>query len=94
MELWRASLTDQLGNERFVHGNMSRSRAGVLRGMHFHERGADVWVLLEGLALAATTDLRPLLAGTSKCRREPGSTTEGGQCPLPSPSRRAWLLGA
>jgi dTDP-4-dehydrorhamnose 3,5-epimerase len=66
MELWRASLTEPLGEERFVQGNLSRSRSGVLRGMHFHQRQADVWVLLEGRALAATTDLRPLLARTDR----------------------------
>ena len=66
MELWRASLTDPFAEERFVQGNLSRSRPGVLRGMHFHLRQADVWVLLEGRALAATTDLRPLLAGTDE----------------------------
>lgn len=63
MELWRASLTDPLGGEQFVQGNVSRSRTGVLRGMHFHRRQADVWVLLEGRAIAATTDLRPMVAG-------------------------------
>jgi dTDP-4-dehydrorhamnose 3,5-epimerase len=62
IELWRASLTDPLGADRMVQGNVSRSRAGVLRGMHFHLRQADVWVLLEGKAVAATTDLRRLFS--------------------------------
>lgn len=46
-----------------VQANVSRSRAGVLRGMHFHLRQADLWLLVEGRAVAATTDLRPLLSG-------------------------------
>src|SRR5215217_4207447 len=57
-ELWRSSWTDQLGGERFVQANLSRSRAGVLRGMHFHRRQVDLWLLVEGRAVVATTDLR------------------------------------
>lgn len=54
-------MTAGLDGERFVQSNLSRSRSGVLRGMHFHRNQADLWVLAEGRALAATTDLRPLL---------------------------------
>lgn len=57
-ELWRASLTAGLDEAPFVQSNLSRSRAGVLRGMHFHRRQSDLWLLIEGRALAATTDLR------------------------------------
>lgn len=60
-ELWRASQTNQLAGDQFVQANVSRSRPGVLRGMHFHRHQADLWMLLEGRALAATTDLRKLL---------------------------------
>jgi dTDP-4-dehydrorhamnose 3,5-epimerase len=62
-ELWRASQTSELYGEAFVQANTSRSREGVLRGMHFHRRQADLWMLLEGRALAATTDLRALIGG-------------------------------
>jgi dTDP-4-dehydrorhamnose 3,5-epimerase len=62
-ELWRASHTSGLEAEDFVQANLSRSREGVLRGMHFHRRQADLWVLIEGRALAASTDLRSLSAG-------------------------------
>ena len=62
-ELWRSSWTTDLG-ETFVQANLSRSIAGVLRGMHFHRRQVDLWVLLEGRAMAGTTDLRPLVDGT------------------------------
>jgi dTDP-4-dehydrorhamnose 3,5-epimerase len=64
-ELWRESLTAQLGDERFVQANLSRSRAGVLRGMHFHRRQVDLWVLIEGRAIVANTDLRPLFDAAS-----------------------------
>ncbi len=60
-ELWRASQTRELAAEQFVQANMSRSRPGVLRGMHFHYRQADLWTLLGGKALAATTDLRAFM---------------------------------
>jgi dTDP-4-dehydrorhamnose 3,5-epimerase len=62
-ELWRASLTGPLGSAAMVQANLSRSRAGVLRGMHFHLHQADLWLLIEGAATAALTDLRPTLAG-------------------------------
>src|SRR5688500_15472604 len=60
-ELWRASLTDGLDSAPFVQANLSRSRAGVLRGMHFHRHQSDLWMLIEGRALAATTNVRGLL---------------------------------
>ena len=41
-----------------VQCNLSRSRAGVLRGMHFHRRQADYWCVLEGRAFVALYDLR------------------------------------
>lgn len=64
-ELWRHSLTAELGDERFVQANLSFSRAGVLRGMHFHRRQVDLWVLIEGRALVANTDLRGSLDPTA-----------------------------
>ncbi|MDH4113619.1 MAG: dTDP-4-dehydrorhamnose 3,5-epimerase family protein, partial [Actinomycetota bacterium] len=36
-----------------VQSNLSRSRAGVLRGLHFHRQQADYWCLLEGTAFVA-----------------------------------------
>jgi dTDP-4-dehydrorhamnose 3,5-epimerase len=38
--------------------NLSRSEAGVLRGMHFHRRQSDLWVPLQGRATAVLYDLR------------------------------------
>jgi dTDP-4-dehydrorhamnose 3,5-epimerase len=62
-ELWRASLTRPLTAEPMVQANLSHSHAGVLRGMHFHLRQADLWMLVEGTAVAAVTDVRPALRG-------------------------------
>jgi dTDP-4-dehydrorhamnose 3,5-epimerase len=59
----RSWLSDDAGS--IVQSNLSVSRAGVLRGMHFHARQTDYWVVLEGRAFVALIDLRP------------GSPTEG-----------------
>ena len=62
-ELWRASLTLPFTDQPMVQANLSRSRAGVLRGMHFHLHQADLWLLVEGRAVAALTDVRQALSG-------------------------------
>ena len=46
------------GAPEMVQSNVSRSKAGVLRGPHFHRRQADYWVFLEGRAFVALVDLR------------------------------------
>ncbi len=38
--------------------NLSRSAAGVLRGMHVHRRQTDRWVVISGSGLVALRDLR------------------------------------
>ncbi len=53
------------GAREMVQGNVSRSRAGVLRGPHLHRRQADYWVVIEGRAFVGLVDLRS------------GSPTEG-----------------
>lgn len=63
MELWRASTGARLGASTMVQANLSRSHHGVLRGMHVHLRQDDLWLVLSGRALAATSDLRGSLAG-------------------------------
>ena len=73
-ELWRASLFPTLtlsetgaptGSEpRFVQANLSSSAPGVLRGLHYHRRQLDYWVVVTGRALVALVDVRPLLDGT------------------------------
>lgn len=62
-EIWRASWTDGLSGSPFVQANVSRSDAGVLRGMHFHRRQSDLWVLVDGRAFVATVDLRQAAEG-------------------------------
>ena len=69
-EIWRRSSYRDLEREitgtdgaAFVQANRSTSAAGVLRGMHFHLRQLDHWVLLSGRAFVALADVRPLLAG-------------------------------
>jgi dTDP-4-dehydrorhamnose 3,5-epimerase len=46
------------GAREMVQGNCSLSEAGVLRGLHYHRKQADFWVLLSGRARAALYDLR------------------------------------
>jgi len=77
-ELWRASAFGELdpadtertgdrgagGRPRFVQANLSNSAAGVLRGLHYHRRQLDYWVVTAGRALVALVDVRPLLDRT------------------------------
>jgi dTDP-4-dehydrorhamnose 3,5-epimerase len=46
------------GTPDMVQGNVSFSRAGVLRGMHYHLRQADFWLVPSGHVRAALYDLR------------------------------------
>lgn len=39
--------------------NVSRSKQGVLRGLHIHQRQTDYWHLVAGQATAALVDNRP-----------------------------------
>ncbi len=41
-----------------VQANLSLSRPGVLRGLHFHRRQADYWCVLAGTAFIGLFDLR------------------------------------
>ena len=73
-ELWRASAFPTLtpaetgapaGSEpRFSQANLSTSVAGVLRGLHYHRRQLDYWVVAAGRAFVALVDVRQLLDGT------------------------------
>jgi dTDP-4-dehydrorhamnose 3,5-epimerase len=69
MEIWRASAFGDLTQEmaglpdaRFVQANLSTSAQGVLRGLHYHRRQLDYWVVVGGRALVALVDVRPVLA--------------------------------
>lgn len=44
--------------ETFVQANHSRSRQGVLRGLHYHRHQADLWYVVAGRAQVGLTDLR------------------------------------
>lgn len=49
---------------RFAQANLSTSAPGVLRGLHFHRRQLDYWVVADGRAWVALVDARPLLEGS------------------------------
>lgn len=67
-ELWRAGWTDDLdsggGSPSMAQANLSRSAARVLRGLHFHRRQADLWIVADGHPFIALADLRAAIAGT------------------------------
>lgn len=46
------------GVRDMVQGNVSFSKAGVLRGMHYHLKQADFWLVPSGRVRAALADLR------------------------------------
>ena len=61
----RGSLTETYRREwlgagapDIVQANLSRSKAGVLRGLHWHRRQSDYWCVLSGRAHVAFVDLR------------------------------------
>ena len=54
-----------LAGAAFVQANLSTSAPGVLRGLHFHRRQLDHWVVASGRAFVALVDVRPLIAGTA-----------------------------
>ncbi|HJU57483.1 MAG TPA: dTDP-4-dehydrorhamnose 3,5-epimerase [Actinomycetota bacterium] len=46
------------GASMMIQSNVSRSHAGVLRGLHVHREQADYWVVLAGSAFVGLADLR------------------------------------
>lgn len=69
-ELWRASDGPILSREftgidaaSFVQANLSVSARGVLRGLHYHRRQLDRWVVTAGSAFVALVDVRPPTSG-------------------------------
>ena len=68
-ELWRESAFGPLpaadagrAGATFVQANLSSSAAGVLRGLHYHRRQLDYWVVAAGRVFVALVDVRPVLA--------------------------------
>jgi dTDP-4-dehydrorhamnose 3,5-epimerase len=56
-EAFRASW---LGHDKpWTQWNVSRSRAGVIRGLHLHRRQTDYWHIVAGTVTAALVDVRP-----------------------------------
>ncbi len=45
-ELWRESWTRTAGLPAFVQANLTRSRAGTLRGMHFLVINNYLWIVV------------------------------------------------
>ena len=64
-ELWRASQPTG-GSDPFVQANLSTSSAGVLRGLHLHQRQLDYWVVVGGKAFVALVDARGPISGATK----------------------------
>jgi len=69
-ELWRAgafgpldAAATGLPGAAFIQANLSTSAAGVLRGLHFHRRQLDHWIVARGRALVALVDVRPMIEG-------------------------------
>src|SRR5207245_3369848 len=46
---------------RVVQANLSSSAAGVLRGLHYHRRQLDYWIVASGRALVALVDVRQVI---------------------------------
>lgn len=67
-EIYRATRLEPAGS--MVQANLSVSVSGVLRGLHFHRRQADYWVVVSGSAFVGLFDLRT------------GSPTEGRKAEL------------
>ncbi|OPL18734.1 MAG: hypothetical protein AVO35_04490 [Candidatus Aegiribacteria sp. MLS_C] len=57
LELFRMKWLEDLFTDQ-VQVNCSISRAGVLRGMHYHERQWDLWVPVRGNMNVGLADLR------------------------------------
>jgi len=62
-----------------TQANLSRSRAGVLRGMHFHRRQADFQVYVDGVATIGLFDLR---AGSPSEGRSAAIAVDAAREPL------------
>ena len=79
-EIWRATMAADLTAEEtgdapgtkpaYVQANLSSSNAGVLRGLHFHQRQLDRWLVANGRAWVALVDVRPMLEGDGVPRVE------------------------
>jgi dTDP-4-dehydrorhamnose 3,5-epimerase len=67
-EAFRASWFGQHAKP-WIQWNVSRSKAGVIRGLHLHQRQTDYWHIVAGTATVALVDVRPesRTRGTAIC---------------------------
>jgi dTDP-4-dehydrorhamnose 3,5-epimerase len=89
-ELWQASAGFDLdprwtgaSDARFVQANLSTSAAGVLRGLHYHRRQLDHWIVASGRALVALVDVRPAATGTGSAVVETRELAADGTVTIP-----------
>jgi len=82
-ELWRHGWTASFGPP-MRQANLSRSVAGVLRGLHYHRHQADLWIVAEGHPFIALVDVRPELEGTGRTAIETIDGAPGDAVYLPS----------
>jgi dTDP-4-dehydrorhamnose 3,5-epimerase len=89
-ELWRASAGFDLerrwtgaDDARFVQANLSTSDAGVLRGLHYHRRQLDQWVVVSGRAFVALVDVRPAIEGRGRAVVETRELGADGTVTIP-----------
>jgi len=91
-ELWRAGAFGSLDaaatglpGAAFIQANLSTSAAGVLRGLHFHRRQLDHWIVARGRALVALVDVRPMIERRdSRPLVEVRELTEDGTVTIPT----------
>ena len=90
-ELWRASAGFDLApgwtgtpDARFVQANLSTSAAGVLRGLHYHRRQLDHWIVASGRALVALVDVRPAVTGAGPVVVETRELAADGTVTIPT----------
>ena len=91
-ELWRAAAFGPLDaaatglpGAAFIQANLSTSAAGVLRGLHFHRRQLDHWIVARGRALVALVDVRPMIEGRDpRPLVEVRELTEDGTVTIPT----------
>lgn len=58
METFRQEWFPWIGWDK-LQTNRSESKAGVLRGLHYHHRQIDYWYVLSGVIRVGMVDLRP-----------------------------------
>lgn len=81
-ESWRASWLAGLDLDPLAQANHTVSRAGALRGVHFHRRQTDIWVVLDGRGHVGLADIRDQLAGGGGLARTLSLELSSGDCLL------------